>query len=257
MKIFVIADASKRKAKPVGVLLWEPDDMRDQGRFAIELSAECDEDDLPLSLSFFRGGSRRCASADQSEAWVRSRIVPEDRHNIVEILRANGLTCYDEVSLLAACQGRSSDDDLRVYEISWSDESPENMERLVASLGAASVVGDSENKAARTRADLILSTVERRREGGEIRYAFVGLSQINDSEQLAQEASSQTAAYRVGSQIRKLRLAAGLTQTQLAQRAGITQSVLSRVESGTGNPTLALLSEIAGALGQELTISVP
>lgn len=49
--------------------------------------------------------------------------------------------------------------------------------------------------------------------------------------------------------------AQGLTQKQLAARAGITQAVLSRTESGTGNPTLALLEEIAAALGMQLGIS--
>ncbi len=52
------------------------------------------------------------------------------------------------------------------------------------------------------------------------------------------------------------RKALGLTQKQLAAPAGITQTVLSRVESGAGNPTLALLEDIAAALGESLDVSI-
>lgn len=43
--------------------------------------------------------------------WVRQRIVPPDRQNIGQILKANGLEEYDEFSLLMFGSGRCAQDD--------------------------------------------------------------------------------------------------------------------------------------------------
>ena len=79
-------------------MLWDADPLNEQGRFSLELSSRCRESDLPLSLSFLAKRDTRIALPEESEDWVRSRIVPEDRHNIVEVLLANGLAEYNEVS---------------------------------------------------------------------------------------------------------------------------------------------------------------
>ncbi len=52
----------------------------------------------------------------------------------------------------------------------------------------------------------------------------------------------------LGERIRRWRLARGMTQEQLAEAAGLTQSGLMRVESGQTNPQLASLQGIASAL---------
>jgi transcriptional regulator with XRE-family HTH domain len=46
----------------------------------------------------------------------------------------------------------------------------------------------------------------------------------------------------------------GLTQVELAERAGMTQSRLSRLESGEAIPTVSLLAKLAAALDAELDI---
>ncbi len=51
-----------------------------------------------------------------------------------------------------------------------------------------------------------------------------------------------------------LRLEAGLSQTELAQRIGTRQANISRVESGLGNPTVKFLQKIAAALNVRLVI---
>lgn len=53
----------------------------------------------------------------------------------------------------------------------------------------------------------------------------------------------------VGSRIKKLRKAAGLTQKQLALMCGISQSYLADLEGGRFSPSLQKLSAIANALG--------
>ncbi|MBR0405857.1 MAG: helix-turn-helix transcriptional regulator [Eggerthellaceae bacterium] len=271
MRAFVIADASKRKAKPVGVLFWDASCEGGQGRFFLELSSCCREANLPLSLSFCAYREGRRATPEESEEWVKSRIVPEDRHNIVEVLRANGLSEYDEVSLLAASNGRSSDDDFLAYEVTMTDELARELESDCQEQASQGKSGKND-PSPMSRADKLLAVVERRRNGVEVRYACVDLPKDDTSNALrASEAKGRVhscdkagpcphgqcnAARRIGAQIREQRQQAGLTQKQLAARAGITQAVLSRVESGSGNPTLALLEELAFALDSRLDVSL-
>ena len=52
--------------------------------------------------------------------------------------------------------------------------------------------------------------------------------------------------------LRSARLRAGLTQVELALRAGVTQSVISAYESGRREPSLPMLSALVEATGFEL-----
>ena len=56
---------------------------------------------------------------------------------------------------------------------------------------------------------------------------------------------------RVGQNLRALRIAAGLTQAQLAMRAGVPQRSVARWESGASFrlPTVTAASRLAKALG--------
>ena len=252
MRIFALADASKRKAKPIGVLLWEPSEADEQGLFSLELSSTCDESLLPLSLSFCARRKGRRATHEESRLWVKSRIAPESRHNIAEILMANGLSRYDEVGLFAASMGRSSDDDLLAYEINVPDS-------IIAELRAADSKrqsGKSGGWSQPTRADRVLDAVTRKHGASEVRYALVDIGERPKAPFSEQRDLRPMSAQRIGASIRSRRLEIGLTQKQLAARAGITQTVLSRVESGKGNPTLGLLEDIAIALGTELDVSL-
>ena len=264
-------DASKRKAKPIGMLFWEAGTDGGQGEFSLEVSTRCQESDLPLSLAFCarREGGR--ATPEESRDWVRSRIVPENRQNIVEVLRANGLAEYSEVDLLAAGKGRSSDDDYLVYEVDLPDKLVSELSVKSVQLNASEPYEQSSDSPA-SRVDKLLAAIERRRTGVEIHYAYVELPDSSASKSMnannandaiashSEIASLGTggcnAAQRIGAQIRARRREAGLTQKQLAVRAGISQAVLSRVESGLGNPTLALLEELAFALDVHLEVSL-
>ena len=52
------------------------------------------------------------------------------------------------------------------------------------------------------------------------------------------------------------RLKQGLTQKQLAKKLGTKQPVISRLESGTYNPSLKFLRRVAVALDAKLKISI-
>ena len=56
----------------------------------------------------------------------------------------------------------------------------------------------------------------------------------------------------VGRNVKRLRLARGLTQEQYAVRSGIPQQYISYLESGKKNPTLATLHQIAEGLEVEV-----
>jgi HTH-type transcriptional regulator / antitoxin HipB len=60
----------------------------------------------------------------------------------------------------------------------------------------------------------------------------------------------------LGAMVRQLRLDAGFSQEELAQRAGMTQPALSRLERGGGIPTITVLDRIANALQATLTVSM-
>jgi len=58
---------------------------------------------------------------------------------------------------------------------------------------------------------------------------------------------------RLGQRIRELRLAAGLTQAELARRTGIHRPNIARVEAGRHTPSLETLARLATAIGVPTT----
>lgn len=61
---------------------------------------------------------------------------------------------------------------------------------------------------------------------------------------------------RSGSLLRQARRKAGLSQAELARRAGVTQSVVSAYESAARQPSLATLDRLISATGLELALQV-
>lgn len=58
---------------------------------------------------------------------------------------------------------------------------------------------------------------------------------------------------RLGQRLRTLRLAAGLTQAELARRTGIHRPNIARVEAGRHTPSLETLARLAAAIGVPTT----
>jgi predicted transcriptional regulator len=52
------------------------------------------------------------------------------------------------------------------------------------------------------------------------------------------------------------RIENGLTQKQIAEKVGTRQSAISRLESGTYNPSLSFLQKVADALGSRLQVKL-
>lgn len=60
----------------------------------------------------------------------------------------------------------------------------------------------------------------------------------------------------LGQAVYDRRTALGISQSELARRAGTTQTVISRLEGGAVTPTLPLLHRLAGALEGELNLKI-
>lgn len=64
------------------------------------------------------------------------------------------------------------------------------------------------------------------------------------------------ARFHAATVVREARLAAGLTQRELARRARTAQSVVARVESGRTSPSADTLSRLLEAAGKELRVEL-
>ncbi|MEQ8224605.1 MAG: helix-turn-helix transcriptional regulator [Candidatus Eremiobacterota bacterium] len=73
--------------------------------------------------------------------------------------------------------------------------------------------------------------------------------------EFAREVENLRPEYELISQIIQLRIEQNVTQEELAKRTGIKQSNISRLESGSYNPSLQFLKKIAKGLGKDLSIS--
>ncbi|WP_123054661.1 helix-turn-helix transcriptional regulator [Clostridium sp. JN-1] len=73
-------------------------------------------------------------------------------------------------------------------------------------------------------------------------------------EEFRKEYNEMTPKYEIIKEIIQERNVQNLTQKQFADKVGIKQSNISRLESGNYNPSIEFLQKIAKALGKELHI---
>lgn len=64
------------------------------------------------------------------------------------------------------------------------------------------------------------------------------------------------AEYSVLETMLKARIEAGLTQAEVAERAGTTQSAIARLEGGAVSPTVDTLRKYAKAVGKRLRVEM-
>lgn len=60
--------------------------------------------------------------------------------------------------------------------------------------------------------------------------------------------------YQIKKSMIEARIAADMTQAELSKITGITQSDISKIENGNGNPSVKTLKKIAHAFGKKLKI---
>ena len=60
--------------------------------------------------------------------------------------------------------------------------------------------------------------------------------------------------YAIISSLIDARKSRNVTQKQLAETTGIAQSDISKIESGSGNPTIKILKRLADGLGMNLKV---
>ena len=79
----------------------------------------------------------------------------------------------------------------------------------------------------------------------------VNLTPVDDTPEMEE--------YDIDDEVRDLvisaRSTANLTQKQLAQRSGVSQANISKIENGNYHPSLSTLKRIADALGKRLVVS--
>jgi transcriptional regulator with XRE-family HTH domain len=66
-------------------------------------------------------------------------------------------------------------------------------------------------------------------------------------------AEDAVSSERLGGRVKALRRDAGLTLDELAERAGVSRAMLSKLERGEKNPTLVVAARVAEGLGVTLT----
>lgn len=67
-----------------------------------------------------------------------------------------------------------------------------------------------------------------------------------------EEAKNNSERLRIGQRIAELRKEQGMTQTQLAERCGLQQAHIARIEAGRYSVGLDTLAQIATALGMKI-----
>ena len=113
MRIFAIRDEELSPQKTLGHLLY----YEKTKSFYIELPDDADPWETPLLLSSFLKRKELTVNAYWSKMWVQQRIVPPDRQNLGQVLKANGLDEYDEFDLLMLAKGRCAQDSCYLVEI--------------------------------------------------------------------------------------------------------------------------------------------
>jgi len=74
------------------------------------------------------------------------------------------------------------------------------------------------------------------------------------SQEFTEEFAHESERLDIAVALMELREREGLTQKQLAELAHKPQSTIARIENGTLNPSVKVLSDIARSVGKKLTI---
>ena len=107
MRLFALKDSTDPEGSTLAVLTCYEKDPA----YFIDMPERTDPWTVPFILSSFAKRGEWEIDAEWSRAWVESRLVPQSRQNLGEVLRENGLDHYDTLKLLEMTEGRNSQDD--------------------------------------------------------------------------------------------------------------------------------------------------
>ena len=79
---------------------------------------------------------------------------------------------------------------------------------------------------------------------------------LEEDDELKREYDALQTEYELIEKLIKARVEANLTQKELAQKCGMKQSNISRLESGKSNPTIRFLKKLANSLDCDLVIEL-
>jgi len=86
-------------------------------------------------------------------------------------------------------------------------------------------------------------------------YSNFKKSLLKDKE-IRKEYDALAPEFAIAEAVIRKRLEQGLTQSQLAKKIGTKQSAISRLESGSYNPSITFLEKVAKALNLNLVVSL-
>ncbi len=113
MKIYAIKDDTDQEKRALAYLIY----YENEKKFFIELPDGATEWDVPLILSSFAKKGEYTINSYWSKQWILQRIIPAERQNITQILKANGLKEYDEMDMLLLSKGRCEQDTYYLEQI--------------------------------------------------------------------------------------------------------------------------------------------
>src|SRR5580658_714596 len=110
----------------------------------------------------------------------------------------------------------------------------------------------------RTRRDDHPRLREERMMAGHSRWKTLQAKRLAEAGDIAEHPDYEQAGrdLRLGDQLRAIRRNRNLTQKEVAERAGITQPALSRIELGGGVPDLETLRRLGNAMGVRFHVIV-
>jgi len=111
-RVFALHDGNLND-RQVGRLSYDEDSKR----FSMSVDSGIPISDLPLSLEVLVNKGNCEFGHEDTLRWVRWRLCPPGRQNIMEILAGIGLKEYDEFKMIEASAGKCDKDELYLLEM--------------------------------------------------------------------------------------------------------------------------------------------
>lgn len=137
MRRFEIVNGARRNAKPCAVLSWD----KRSDSLEIAISPDASQNEVPMMFAPFMKKGQRSIDGEWARRWVQERVVPVERQNLGQVLKANGLSFYDPMQLLINGEGRCAQDDFFIREVEEDGEGAVGATAVGAADAASKRVG--------------------------------------------------------------------------------------------------------------------